>query len=756
MEDKNFIQSLLENCYVHDIEIYKNFFSDILLAPVTKEVVILILWDHEISEYIFSEIKNHPRFDGYSVKFLGAKQFISFLIDVEPYLIGYNSYNFDDPLLNAFICGYHRNVNTADFISYLHGMAKDSITSDSKITALTKFKSSDFIKTIDLMRVAGLDRIFKPLKQTAANLRHDIIQDLPIPFSKEIELGDIVNLIVYEFNDVLITEKLLKGIPKCHNSPTIPKTAYGGLLPAIDFRKTISDYFNIDFTNSNKSQIGEKLATVLYSKASNRKPKEFRNTQTKRKAIKYDDLIFDRISFKTKQLKDFLIKLKSLTYKPDEDKPKDFKFDFNFHGLDIVFAQGGLHGTHAKRKVFKATENVLLIDLDVGSFYPYLYWKYKIEPKHLPDFNKFVGDIIKLRLKYKAEGNKLFANGLKIAINRIYGGFSDDYGWLKDVQALLATTINGQLMLLMLIEELAIRKIPTYYANTDGITVVCKKEKVHLLNDVWKEWEKKLDLILERDDFQESYIRDVNNFLQIKTNGKFKLKGAYEYQSFLEKYGEFDLTGSYEFPIVSYAVKEYFVNGVSIDTTIKEHVGKYSYDGIFDFCIAKKSGKQFKNLLVNYKKKDEVKLEVLQQSVRYYISKSNNKLFKVKEKTDVELFKLYEKFNKDPNSVMYTYVLGNENTFDIKRGNVKGTLIRTFENGTKLYVFKRRKIDGFKKEWYSYVDVSVDRNITLFNDYFESADYAIDYDFYIKEAEKLIAGIVDFKPKEVLKTKSLF
>jgi len=47
------------------------------------------------------------------LKILEPKEFINFLIDAEPYLIGYNSYNFDDPLINAFISGFRWN-------SYFH------------------------------------------------------------------------------------------------------------------------------------------------------------------------------------------------------------------------------------------------------------------------------------------------------------------------------------------------------------------------------------------------------------------------------------------------------------------------------------------------------------------------------------------------------------------------------------------------------------------------------------------------------------
>ena len=229
------------------------------------------------------------------------------------------------------------------------------------------------------------------------------------------------------------------------------------------------------------------------------------------------------------------------------------------------------------------------------------------------------------------------------------------------------------------------------------------------------------------------------------------MRGAYDYKSYIEKYGEFDLTGSYEYPIVAYAVYKYFVDNIDVKKTIEEHIGNYPYDGINDYLVAKKSGKQFKNLLVT-KQSGKLKLEVLQQSVRYYISKTSSKLYKVKEKSDSELLNLVEKFEKNNRSVENAYVV----TRDVRP---KGKLIKVLEDGRKVFVFKRANSKSFKKEWYSYTDVAVDRNITIFNDYFESDDYNVDYNFYIEESKKLISAIKAPKyKKQLVKTtgKSLF
>ena len=725
-----FTEKLLKRSLINDVENYPNFFSNIWKIPNQNKLFILIIWEKEIPQWIYEAIR--LVLSDYEIKFVNPNEIALYLLKYQPYSITYNGFHYDDVLTKYLI----NNSNNKNILSDLYKITQWSIEQKGTKHLYSKYKYNKSLRGIDLMRVSGLDRIFKPLKQAAANLRHEKIQDLPIKPGTMIKENEIANIIVYELNDVLITEKLLLGIPEHHISPTVPKTAYNGLLEAIDFRYEIGKKFDSDLLNLNKSQIGERLASNLYSKASGRSPEEFKSQQTNRKLIHYDEIIFDIIEFKTSKLKDFLSNLKELMYEPygNSEHKKQFKIEFELWGLNVVFAQGGLHAVSINKKIFKNSKILTLRDLDVSSFYPSLYWKYNIEPEHLPNFNDFVGDIIKLRLNYKKEGNKLFANGLKLGINRIYGGFSDDYGWLKDVKALLQTTINGQLMLLMLIEDLHLEGISTYYANTDGITVECPNNKIVNLERVWKDWEIKLNMVLEVDNFKNSYIRDVNNFIGIKVDGAIKLKGAYEFSGYLEKYGEFDLTGSFNNPIVPYAVVQYFTKHIPIKETITNHIKNYPYDGIYDFCIAKKANKQFTNQLFTIS--DKTKFEIIQQSVRYYISNSNQKLFKVKNKTDRELLGLIKQSKSKRNNLSNIYFISNTI-------QSKGILIKEIKNVGFIYMLEQGSMimSNPKKEWLHYDELEADENITMFNDYFKSNNYDINYTYYIREAQKLINGI---------------
>ncbi len=715
---------------IHDIEIYQNFFSDIFKVPNKNKLGIIILYPEEIPQSIYNEIED--RLSNFSIKWLSIE-------DIEKlsnkYIVGYNSYYFDDPLLNYLITykkDYYRNRE-----KFLYNIWKEA---QNIVEGKSKYKYKKYFRnTLDLMRIGTLDRIKKPLKQVAANLRHYKIQDLPIKHDEEIPIDKIANIIEYELNDVIITEKLLLGIDNPENNPLIPKTASQGFYLAIEFRNQISKKWNLSLLNSNKSHIGEKLARKLYAETANVEEDEFINEQTVRDEIKYSDVILDEISFQTEQLKNFLSKLKSLIFYLNKvpeyiDGQKNpnyvknyvknyFTWEFELYGLLVTFAQGGLHGVPHKSQIIEESNDWKLRDYDFSSYYPFIYWKKQIYPKHLGySFVKFVEQIILQRLEYKKEGNKLGDNGLKIPINRIFGGLSDKTGWMYDLLAFFKVTINGQLYMLMIIEDLFLNGIETFYANTDGFTCKIPKDKINETSNRVKNWAEKLNFKIDEEQYSKFILRDVNNYIAISKEGKVKSKGSYSYHDYIEKYGEFDVSGTINAPIIPYAVQKYFIDGISVEETIENHIINYPKTGIYDYTYAYKTGKQFTNQL--FILNNNIEVYNLQQSIRYYIANTNKKLFKVKEKTDKEILSLTKKRADD----MYIKTTK----------NLSYELIRKIDGYNIYRIVQTSIFPKIKKDHLSYTDTCVNRNIELFNDYFYSENYNIDFDFYINEAKKMI------------------
>lgn len=123
--------------------------------------------------------------------------------------------------------------------------------------------------------------------------------------------------------------------------------------------------------------------------------------------------------------------------------------------------------------------------------YPSIIAAHKVAPAHL-DTNAFcnlIGWLKNKRVEVK-HSDKDTVDGidrdtlalvLKIVINSVYGKLGFENGNLYDRLAVLKTTINGQLMMLMLVEELELHNIHVLSANTDGIVIKLYKRDIDVI-----------------------------------------------------------------------------------------------------------------------------------------------------------------------------------------------------------------------------------------------------------------------------------
>ena len=173
----------------------------------------------------------------------------------------------------------------------------------------------------------------------------------------------------------------------------------------------------------------------------------------------------------------------------------------------------------------------------------------------------------------------------------------------------------------MLIEALVLHGFKVISANTDGITTIVPKTRKKEYLEVCKNWENKTRFELEYTKYSKYVRRDVNNYLAICDDGYIKTKGV-----FINK---IELNKGYDKPIVSIALYEYFVNNKPIKETILNH------RDIHDFCIAKKIDDKFTNEF-HYVKNGKAHRDILQKSVRYYVSTDGGTLLKKNENTIIE------------------------------------------------------------------------------------------------------------------------
>ena len=247
-----------------------------------------------------------------------------------------------------------------------------------------------------------------------------------------------------------------------------------------------------------------------------------------------------------------------------ETKDPKSKYECELYGVPHTFALGGLHGA-VPNYIHTINEREYIVHIDVASYYPHIMTEWGFLTRAVPSIQKFK-DIMELRLKYKKEKNPLQAP-LKICINGSYGqsgaGKQLDDGSYKilsnmfDPRRMREVCINGQLMLLQLIEDL--EQFDLIQSNTDGLVYRIPIERMNEVKSIVKLWERRTKMTMEFDYTTFIAQRDVNNYVAVFDNGKIERKGGAVKES---KPCDYDL------PVVKDAVVEYFVHGIPVEEYI--------------------------------------------------------------------------------------------------------------------------------------------------------------------------------------------
>lgn len=240
-------------------------------------------------------------------------------------------------------------------------------------------------------------------------------------------------------------------------------------------------------------------------------------------------------------------------------------------GIPHTFAWGGIHGatgkivTNKAGKVYIKSEPYYgegtYIMADVTAYYPSLQLRYKWGYRNMgmPENFEHIHNE-NLRLKKIDKKARL---PYKIADNSISGQLKDKNSAIRDPRDNNAICVNGQLLLLDLIEKLEPHIEMLVQSNTDGILfkIANTDEAFEKVDDVVYEWEQRTGMRMGFDVFIKVFQKDVNNYLLVAEDGSYKSKGAY-----VKSLGPLD----YDLPIVNKAMIEYMTNGTPVETTINE------------------------------------------------------------------------------------------------------------------------------------------------------------------------------------------
>ena len=591
------------------------------------------------------------------------------------YMYGFNSASYDKLMIACFLMYSGICKNTGELCKRLYETSKNVIDIQNDKEA---FYHDYYMKTlrdfalpykdVDIMKIFALNKVGagtnekgekvyfgKSLKQTSINLKwYELLEfelppicqiDAPLyqkrPTYKNLTIEQL-NKLINKWDRLMIEEY---RAPMKHynlNDVFIVCEMVRLYIDEIRLRYNLSRTYEVDVMNSSRSNVANILFKKFYSDFSGLRPEQWTGKKTERTTMSFKRVIFDNVKFKTKPMQDFLESIRPTVL---TSVGKDsFQRDIKIGNLTYTMATGGLHSQDPPRKLQSKLNYIDLPDenniwvglsddsyiyehIDVGSFYPSLMDKYEIAPDHMNRgcFVKLVGWLRNTRLRAKHSEEDLIdgipkdilAQALKIVINSIYGKLGDENSDICDRLAVLKVTINGQLFLLMLCEELELNGIEVVSGNTDGIVVKLRKDKKELCDKIVKDWCEYTKLTVDEEDYTHYIDRDINNYFAKEFNGKITYKG-----DFNPKIYATDLQKGYNQPIVAQAVENYFLYDKPILETL------YECTDILDFCKTQNIGRQFH---VSFTYGTDTK--ELQRNVRFYVSKSGGILCKVNNTT---------------------------------------------------------------------------------------------------------------------------
>ena len=241
------------------------------------------------------------------------------------------------------------------------------------------------------------------------------------------------------------------------------------------------------------------------------------------------------------------------------------KYDFSIGECQCTIGWGGAHGAIPNYRE-KSSDIRSIRNQDVASYYPHLMTIDGYCSRNIPDAQIYA-DMLETRMAAKKSGDKATAAALKLVANTTYGAMLNAFNDLYDPLMGRSVCITGQLRLIELAEHL-VADCPTLKVvqlNTDGIMVSLDNSDIETYSAICREWQERTKFELEEDCISEIVQKDVNNYIEIATDGGTKIKGGWLVRGISEA-GAWNINNNTV--IVAKALIDYFAKGIPVEDTI--------------------------------------------------------------------------------------------------------------------------------------------------------------------------------------------
>lgn len=562
---------------VYDIEIFPNCFHCCCKDTETGE-----LYKFEISER-----KNQ------------ITELVKYFMDRKDNKImcGYNNHHYDDAVINYIIeyCPRLMKLPYWRICQSLFNLSQTIITAeDGNVEKIKRWKYANYFYSMDLLTMQFSSKLRVGLKSMQVTMQYRNVQEYEGDFTLPLPKDEIDKMIVYNINDVESTEELLNRLEK-----------------DIDLRLFIQDEYGIDALSMDSVKFGETILAKKYCEATGISMDELKEMRSPMDYIPLKDVIFPFIKYKNPKLQAVLEEMKEQTVYSKERKGYEKKLVLSNTVYSI--SVGGIHSLN-KPKIFRPGPDEYLGHCDVASMYPSLLIKHKLTPKHLGEiFLLIYSKIYDERIEAKHSGQKLKNLALKLTLNSVTGKMQQETSWMYDPFNVFRIRINGQLILLMLVDRLLELNCEIVQVNTDGVMYIAKKTAADQIQETVSEVERITQLTFESDNYEAFYQYAVNDYF-----GVVEGYSQSHDPELIEKKGMFrtepTLGKGLAPAIIPKAVINYFLTKQPVSEYIRQQTN------IHDFLMSQRADKKFK-VQHGYR--------YVQRINRYYASTNGYSLYKV-------------------------------------------------------------------------------------------------------------------------------
>ena len=564
--------------YVYDIEVFPNVFHCAVKSTETNEII----------HFEISERKNQ------------LAELVDFFYNRKDIMLcGYNNHHYDDVIINYIIDFFYKlqHLSYYKVCKSLFNLSNTIIKSEEGNTEKFKrWKYAHYFPSMDLLTMQFSSKLRVGLKTMQVTMHYKNVQEYDGDFSIDLPVNSIDDMIKYNDNDVDSTTELL-----------------GRLSKDVELRLFIQEEYGIDCLSMDKTKIGEKILEKKYCEATGITTKQLKEMRSPMDYVPLKDVILPFIQYKNPKLQEVLEDMKNQIVYTRERKGYEKKFVLS--NVTYSVGVGGIHSINTP-EIFVPKSDEYIGHSDVASMYPSFIIKYKWIPRHLGEvFWRVYSKIYDERIEAKHSGQALKNDVLKYALNAVSGKMQQEASWMYDPFSVFKIRINGQLVLLMLVDRLLELGCKIVQINTDGVMYVAKKTMKDKIQESISEVEQLTQLTFESDNYEAFYQYAINDY--------FGVKEGYSQShdpKLIEKKGMFitkNSLGKGLAPvIIPKAVINYFVTGQSVTEFIEKD------DDIRDFLMSQAVDKKFK--IVHGDKP-------VQRINRFYASTNGPYLFKVKK-----------------------------------------------------------------------------------------------------------------------------